>query len=108
MGWEYVIGTQEPAVLPDMIQRLAASLTYGSMYSLKQYSEGFILERDDASWPRALEVWLEEASGLEEIADGERYIYCLFHIAGEEGRVWRQQLEGVTSQFPEIFEWFEL
>ena len=108
MGWEYGIRTQEPARLPEIMQGLAASLTYSSMYSLELHTDGFVLLRGDASWPNALEVWLEEASGLDEVADGERYFYCLFHIWGEEGRAWMQQMQEVTSRYPGIFEWFEL
>jgi hypothetical protein len=108
MGWEYGIRTKEPVMLPVIIQRLAASLTYSRIYSLKQHADGFSLLRDDESWSKALEVWLEEASGLDEVADGERYIYCLFHIWGEEGRAWKQQMEDVTNQYPGVLEWFEL
>lgn len=110
MGWEYGIRTkeQEYTRLHEIMPRLAASLTHSRMYSLEQHTDGFSLLRDDASWPRALEVVLEEASGLDEVADGERYIYCLFHIWGEEGRAWKQQMEGVTNQYPGVFEWFEL
>ncbi|MGQ8872670.1 hypothetical protein [Paenibacillus sp. TSA_86.1] len=108
MGWEYGIRTKEHNMLPEIMQRLAASLTYSRMYSLEQHTDGFSLLRDDASWPIALEVGLEEAKGLDEVADGERYIYCLFHIWGEGGQIWKQQMEGVTNQYPGVFEWFEL
>ncbi|QKS56579.1 hypothetical protein HUB98_09680 [Paenibacillus barcinonensis] len=55
-----------------------------------------------------MEVWLEEASDLDEVDDGEHYFYCLFHIWGEEGRAWMKQLQDVTSQYSGMLEWFEL
>ncbi|MCM3133393.1 hypothetical protein M3629_11355 [Paenibacillus polysaccharolyticus] len=110
MGWEYGIRTkeQEHGRLTEILTRLAASLTHNRMYSVEQHMDGFVLLRDDKSWPKALEVWLEEANNLDEVAEGEKYIYCLFHIWGEEGRAWKEQMEVVTNQYPEVFEWFEL
>lgn len=108
MGWEYGIRTTEPTILPEVVKRLAGSLTLPEMYRLEHHANGFVLMREDASWPRALEVWLEVSSGSEEVMDGESYIYCLFHIWGEEGRNWRQQMEQETVQDEGILTWFEL
>lgn len=108
MGWEYGIRTLASVGLTEVMHRLAASLTYSSRYSLEHHPDGFVLLRHDASWPRALEVWLEEASDLDEVDDGEHYFYCLFHIWGEEGRAWMKQLQDVTSQYSGMLEWFEL
>ncbi|WP_405170345.1 hypothetical protein MHI12_22135 [Paenibacillus sp. FSL H8-0280] len=108
MGWEYGIRTTEPAILPEVVKRLASSLKFTEVYSLEQQANGFVLKREDPSWPRALEVWIEEASGLEEIVDGDSYIYCLFHIWGEEVRSWMDQMERETSQADGGLIWFEL
>ncbi|WP_145323592.1 hypothetical protein [Paenibacillus xylanexedens] len=108
MGWEYGIRTMEPAILPEVVKRLAGALTFTDMYSLEHHANGFVLKREDPSWPRALEVWVEEASGLEETVDGELYIYCLFHIGGEEARSWMQQMERETRQVDGGLTWFEL
>ncbi|NMI05730.1 hypothetical protein HF638_17260 [Paenibacillus sp. SZ31] len=108
MGWEYGIRTTQPAILPEVVKRLASSLKFTEVYSLEHQPNGFVLKREDPSWPRALEVWIEEASGLEEIVDGESYIYCLFHIWGEEARSWMQQMERETRQFDSDLIWFEL
>ncbi|MEK4112966.1 hypothetical protein MHH92_22135 [Paenibacillus sp. FSL M7-1414] len=108
MGWEYGIRTTESAILPEVVKRLASALTFTDMYILERFSNGFVLKREDPSWPRALEVWMEEASGLEEIVDGDSYIYCLFHIWGEEARSWMHQMEQETRQFDGGLIWFEL
>ena len=94
MGWEYGIRTkeQEHSRLTEIIPRLAASLTYNRMYSVEQHTDSFSLLRDDESWPKALDVWLEEASGVDGVAERELYIYCLFHIWGG-----RTNLEGADG-----------
>jgi hypothetical protein len=56
MGWEYGIRTTKPAILPEVVKRLAGTLTFTDMYSLEHHSNGFVLKREDPSWPRALEV----------------------------------------------------
>ncbi|WP_433581798.1 hypothetical protein [Paenibacillus amylolyticus] len=108
MGWEYGIRPTEPVILLEVVKRLAGALTFTDMYSLEQQANGFVLKREDPSWPIALEVWIEEVSGLEEIVDGESYIYCLFHIWGEEGRSWMHQMERETRQVDDGLIWFEL
>ncbi|MDT9720114.1 hypothetical protein QVE09_14450 [Paenibacillus sp. ClWae2A] len=108
MGWEYGIRITESASLPEVVKRLASSLTFTDMYSLEHHANGFVLKCKDSSWPRALEVWIEEASGLEEIVDGELYIYCLFHIWGEEARSWMHQMERETRRVDGGLIWFEL
>ena len=77
MGWEYGIRTTEPAILPEVVKRLASSLKFTEVYSLEHQANGFVLKREDPSWPRALEVWIEKASGLEEIG-GWGFVYLLF------------------------------
>lgn len=108
MGWEYGIRTTESAILPEVVKRLASSLKFTEVYSLEHQANGFVLKREDPSWPRALEVWIEKVSGLEEIVDGDSYIYCLFHIWGEEARSWMHQMEQETRQVDGGLIWFEL
>ncbi|OMF12175.1 hypothetical protein BK131_19450 [Paenibacillus amylolyticus] len=108
MGWECGIRATEPVILPEVVKRLASSLKLTEVYSLEHQANGFVLKREDPSWPIALEVCIEEASGLEEIVDGESYIYCLFHIWGEEGRSWMHQMERETRQVDGGLIWFEL
>ncbi|MGN7414052.1 hypothetical protein [Paenibacillus sp. SAF-068] len=107
MGWEYGIRTTESVNLPEVVKHLASALTFTEVYSLEHQVNGFVLKREDPSWPTALEVWIEQASGLEEVADGDSYIYCLFHIWGEEGRSWMQQMEMETRQVDGDLIWFE-
>ncbi|MHA7964327.1 hypothetical protein ACX93W_09280 [Paenibacillus sp. CAU 1782] len=108
MGWEYGMKSAESATLPEVVKRLASALTFNERYSLERHANGFILVRDDPAWPKALEVWGQPPSGLDEVADGEAYIYCLFHIWGEEGRIWREQMEEETRKNDGLFTWFEL
>ncbi|MGC5774003.1 hypothetical protein [Paenibacillus pabuli] len=56
----------------------------------------------------ALQVSIEVASGMEEVVEGELYIYCLFHTGGEFAADWLRQMKTATNRDDSNLEWFEL
>jgi hypothetical protein len=108
MGWEYGIRTTNPVILPRIVKRLADSLTFSDLYRLEHYEHGFALLQEGASWPEALQVSIEVASGMEEVVAGELYIYCLFHTWGEFAADWLRQMKTATNRDDTELEWFEL
>ncbi|HBU83476.1 MAG TPA: hypothetical protein DEF35_17800 [Paenibacillus sp.] len=68
VGWEYGIRTTKPAILPGVVKRLADALTFSEMYKLEHYEDGFVLLQEGSSWPEALQVSIEVASGMNEVA----------------------------------------
>ncbi|MFE6076858.1 hypothetical protein ACFVQB_20560 [Paenibacillus sp. NPDC057886] len=108
MGWEYGIRTTNPVILPRIVKRLADSLTFSDLYKLEHYEDGFALIQKGSSWPEALQVSIEVASGMDEIVEGELYIYCLFHTGGDFAANWLRQMGAATNQDDTELEWFEL
>ncbi|WP_341281004.1 hypothetical protein [Paenibacillus sp. FSL H8-0537] len=110
MGWEYGIKTKQPAILPELVKRLAGAIHVSDPYRIERYDNGFTLLQDDTSWPLALQVSIETAIGIEDITDGETYVYCLFHIRNELAAGWLKQMELETEahRYDGMLEWFEL
>lgn len=108
MGWEYGIRTSNPVILPRIVKRLADALTFSDLYKLEHYEDGFALLQEGSTWPEALQVSIEVASGMDEIVEGELYIYCLFHTWGDIAANWLRQMEAAVNQDDTELEWFEL
>ncbi|ANY65787.1 hypothetical protein BBD42_04380 [Paenibacillus sp. BIHB 4019] len=110
MGWEYGIKTTNPSILPELVARLADAIHVTEPYRIERYENGFALLQDDPSWPKILQVSIETAAGLEDMTDGEAYVYCLFHIRGELAAGWLKHMERETKaqRYAGRLEWFEL
>ncbi|MDN8588461.1 hypothetical protein Q0V21_06745 [Paenibacillus sp. 11B] len=108
VGWEYGIRTTKPAILPEVVKRLGDALTFSEMYRLEHYEDGFVLLQEGSSWPEALQVSIEVASGMDEIVEGELYIYCLFHVGGEFAADWLREMKTAANRDDCALEWFEL
>lgn len=108
VGWEYGIRTTKPAILPEVVKRLGDALTFSEMYRLEHYEDGFVLLQEGSSWPEALQVSIEVTSGMDEIVEGELYIYCLFHVGGEFAADWLREMKTAANRDDGALEWFEL
>jgi hypothetical protein len=57
----------------------------GGRYEIIQDNNGFTLNGDNAQWPEVLQISTETARNIDyAVPDGEKYIWCLFNIGGDE------------------------
>lgn len=85
MGCERYITLEnkEYKVAIDEIYREFQRLFSG--YTFIKDETGFGLDGDHPTWPEVMQMTITTAENQEEIApDGEKYIYCLFHLGGKE------------------------
>ncbi|KOS03698.1 hypothetical protein [Paenibacillus polymyxa] len=90
------------------MERLAEALPRIDGYRMQRDEDGFVLLQNNSDWPEALQVSVEEARNIEGLTDDEPYIYCLFHIRGEDAVKWREGMYRVLEEEERAAEWFEL
>jgi len=108
MGWEYGIKVANVKGIKVLMDRLAEALPGIDGYQMQREEDGFSLLQNDPDWPEALQVSVEEARNIEGLTDDEPYIYCLFHIGGEDAVKWREGMYRVLEEEERAAEWFEL
>lgn len=85
MGWEkyIVLESREYELAMDSIYR--AFQKYADHYTLIKEESGLTLFTNASEWPEVMQISVEVARQMDyAVNDGEKYIYCLFYIGGNE------------------------
>lgn len=89
MGWEYGIQCiaddnrskeQQAKQLMEQLRQAFTTLDLGDMV-IEQVEDGLVItDPSHTEWPHVAQIQVEQAElDIESIAEGEVYIYCLFH-----------------------------
>ncbi|MFD1991092.1 hypothetical protein ACFSGI_14040 [Paenibacillus nicotianae] len=89
MGWEYGIQCiaddsrskeQQAKQLMEQLRQAFTTLDLGDMV-IEQVEDGLVItDPSHTEWPHMAQIQVEQADlAIESIAEGEVYIYCLFH-----------------------------
>lgn len=99
MGWEKYI------ILNDMHYEEAVDEIYKSFqtfappYTIVKDDIGFTLNGDDPKWPELMEISVTIAYRINyAVPDGNKFIYCLFHMGGYEASQWIETIENTLER----------
>ena len=98
MGWEKYIVLENKKYEQVIDSLYKAFQKFDNQYTLIKDHTGFSLCGNNTKWPEIMEISVEVASQEDNaVPNGEKYIYCLFHICENEAYLFLQTIKSTID-----------
>lgn len=85
MGWEMYLTIENKNYEQAFDIIYNSFQNFADQYTIIKSRTEFILNGDDEKWPEIMQMSIAVAHHMDwAVPEGEKYIYCLFHVGGKE------------------------